>query len=136
MKKPAVIVSLLLLTLISAPASAVEPPRPESIAELMSFKLVRGMTNFATAIVELPKQTYITTRTHGPIGYVVGPIKGLGMSLYRGLIGATETIFFMVPQPGYYDPMIQPTYVWEGWDDIRAERISKAQTENEQKPGE
>lgn len=136
MKKPAVIVSLLLLTLISAPALAVEQPRPESIAEMMSFKLVRGVTNFATAIVELPKQTYITTRTHGPIGYVVGPIKGFGMSLYRGLIGATETIFFMVPQPGYYDPMIQPTYVWEGWEDIRAERVSQAQTENEQKPGE
>lgn len=136
MKKPAVIVSLLLLTLISAPASAVEPPRPESIAELMSFKLVRGVTNFATAIVELPKQTYITTRTHGPIGYVVGPIKGFGMSLYRGLIGATETIFFMVPQPGYYDPMIQPTYVWEGWEDIRAERVGQDQTDKEQKPGE
>lgn len=138
MKRPAVIISLLLFTLVSAPAFAVDSPKPESIAEKMSFKLVRGVTNFATAIVELPKQTILTSRTHGDIGYVVGPIKGVGMTLYRGLIGITETLFFMVPQPGYYDPMIEPTYVWEGWEDIRADRIDapSPQTEKDQKSGE
>jgi hypothetical protein len=25
----------------------------------------------------------------------------------------------MVPQPGYYDPMIDPAYVWEGWEPKR-----------------
>lgn len=129
--------TLLLATFLSVPAFAIESPKPESIAEKMSFKLVRGVTNFATAIVELPKQTYLTSRNHGPVGYVVGPIKGLGMTLYRGFIGISETIFFMVPQPGYYDPMIEPTYVWEGWEDIRAER-GEAVAEppaKEQKPG-
>jgi len=114
---------------------AMDSPRPESIAEKMSFKLVRGVTNFATAIVELPKQTILTTRTHGTIGYVVGPIKGVGMTLYRGFIGISETLFFMVPQPGYYDPMIEPTYVWEGWEDIRAD-ATVAQSAKEQKSGE
>jgi len=135
MKKPVIIITLLLATLVTNAAMAMDSPRPESIAEKMSFKLVRGVTNFATAIVELPKQTILTTRTHGTIGYVVGPIKGVGMTLYRGFIGISETLFFMVPQPGYYDPMIEPTYVWEGWEDIRAD-ATVAQSANEQKTGE
>lgn len=135
MKKPVIIITLLLATLVTNAAMAMDSPRPEAIAEKMSFKLVRGVTNFATAIVELPKQTILTTRTHGTIGYVVGPIKGVVMTLYRGLIGVTETVFFMVPQPGYYDPMIEPTYVWEGWEDIRAD-ATVTQSVNEQKSGE
>lgn len=138
MKRPAVILSLLLFTLVSVPAFAIDSPKPESIAEKMSFKLVRGVTNIATAIAELPKQTYLTARTHGPVGYVVGPIKGVGMSLYRGFIGISETLLFMVPQPGYYDPMIDPTYVWEGWEDIRADKsdTTTATMGKDQKSGE
>lgn len=121
MKKffPAIAISLLML--MSVPAFAADMPKPESIAEKMSFKLVRGVTNFVTAIVEVPKQTIITGNNHGAIGYVVGPMKGVGMTLYRGFIGLTETIFFMVPQPGYYDPMIDPEFVWQGWESPRAE---------------
>lgn len=114
----AVIVSVALLAPLQA--SATEAPKPESIAEKMSFKLVRGITNIATSIVEIPKQTYLTGRNHGPIGYVVGPIKGVGMTLYRGFIGTVETIFFLVPQPGYYDPMIDPEFVWKGWEHPKA----------------
>jgi putative exosortase-associated protein (TIGR04073 family) len=109
--------------LASLPAFATETPKPESIAEKMSFKLVRGMTNIATSIVELPKQTYLTGRTHGAVGYVVGPIKGTVMTLYRGLIGLTETLFFLVPQPGYYDPMIDPEFVWKGWENPKTELV-------------
>ncbi|NVO00904.1 MAG: exosortase system-associated protein, TIGR04073 family [Geobacteraceae bacterium] len=106
---------------VTYPAFATEAPKPESIAEKMSFKLVRGATNFFTSIAELPKQTIITGRNHGAIGYVIGPIKGVGMTLYRGFIGLTETVFFMVPQPGYYDPMMDPEFVWQGWRDNRGE---------------
>lgn len=114
-------VAISLNFLISIPAFATEMPKPESIAEKMSFKLVRGATNFATAIVELPKQTILTGRNHGAVGYcLVGPIKGVGMTLYRGLIGLTEAVFFLVPQPGYYDPMMEPEFVWQGWSEQRA----------------
>lgn len=114
-------VAFMISSLVAVPAFANEMPKPESIAEKMSFKLVRGATNFFTSIVELPKQTILTSRNHGNVGYVVGPIKGVGMTMYRAFIGVTETIFFMVPQPGYYDPMIEPEFVWQGWDDQRGE---------------
>lgn len=127
-------VAILLNFLISIPAFATEMPKPESIAEKMSFKLVRGATNFVTAIVELPKQTILTGRNHGAVGYVVGPIKGVGMTLYRGLIGLTEAAFFLVPQPGYYDPMMEPEFVWQGWDEQRAELPPEEETAKPQEP--
>ena len=79
------------------------------IAEKMAVKFTRGIANTATCIVELPKQTMLTVRDMGGVGYVVGPAKGVIMTLYRGIIGMTEALFFLVPQPGYYDPMIEPS---------------------------
>lgn len=127
MKKLLPAIAISIFTLVTVPAFASEMPKPESIAEKMSFKLVRGVTNFTTAIVELPKQTILTARNHGTIGYVTGPIKGVGMTLYRGFIGLTETIFFLVPQPGYYDPMMDPEFVWHGWENPRAEVTPSAE---------
>ena len=121
MRIVAVAVTLVVLCGLSLPAFAQEEARPEAVVEKMSFKLIRGVTNAATSIAEIPKQSILTVRTHGKVGYVVGPLKGLGMALYRALIGATETVFFLVPQPGYYDPMIEPVYVWEGWEERRAD---------------
>jgi len=125
--------ALITASILAAPAFATEPPKPESIAEKMSFKLVRGVTNIATSIVELPKQTYLTGRNHGAIGYVVGPIKGAGMTLYRCFIGITETLFFLVPQPGYYDPMIDPEFVWKGWENPKTESV-KIDVETQKSP--
>jgi putative exosortase-associated protein (TIGR04073 family) len=136
MKKLFLAVTISMLTLLTVPALAADIPKPESIAEKMSFKLVRGVTNFATSIAELPKQTIITGRVHGPVGYVVGPLKGVGMTFYRCFIGLTETIFFMVPQPGYYDPMIDPEFVWQGWENPRDASPMTGEQPAEQKSGE
>lgn len=101
-------------------SGAAETKKPESIAEHMATKFVRGVTNVTTAVVEIPKQTYKTSQANGPIGLVTGPPKGFLMALYRGLIGVTETVFFMVPQPGYYDEMIDPEFVWQDWQPAQA----------------
>jgi putative exosortase-associated protein (TIGR04073 family) len=93
--------------------------QPEMIAEKMAIKFTRGIANTFTSIVELPKQTIITGRDMGAVGYIIGPIKGVGMTLYRGVIGVAETVFCMVPQPGYYDPMMDPEFVWQGWEPKR-----------------
>ncbi len=116
MKKILLINLLLLSVMFTLPYAATAEQLPESIGEKMAIKLTRGLANTATCIVELPKQTILTVRDMGAIGYVIGPIKGVGMTLYRGFIGVAETAFFGIPQPGYYDPMISPTYVWEGWE--------------------
>ncbi|MDA8413250.1 MAG: exosortase system-associated protein, TIGR04073 family [Desulfobacteraceae bacterium] len=120
MKRTAFVPLLLLAVLLIKPLSANSEQLPETIVEKMSIKLSRGVANTFTGIAELPKQTILTGRDMGTVGYVViGPLKGIGMTLYRTFIGLTETVFFAVPQPGYYDPMIEPAYVWDGWEPKR-----------------
>lgn len=119
MKKVILFSALLLACVATHPNVVRADQQPEMIAEKMAVKLTRGIANTLTSIVELPKQTVLTARDMGAAGYVVGPIKGVGMTLYRGFIGIAEAVFFMVPQPGYYDPMIDPPYVWQGWEPKR-----------------
>lgn len=109
----------LLAVMLTVPVLAGADQKPESIAEKMTVKFARGVANAATCPIELPKQTILTIRDMGAPGIVVGPLKGIAMTVYRGFIGAMEVAFFLVPQPGYYDPMIDPAYVWEGWEPKR-----------------
>jgi putative exosortase-associated protein (TIGR04073 family) len=111
--------SLLSIVFLTAPIVVFAEQQPEMILEKMAVKLTRGLANTTTAFLEFPKQTILSIEEMGPVGIVVGPLKGIGMTLYRGFIGATETIFFPVPQPGYYDSTIDPAYVWEGWEPKR-----------------
>lgn len=119
MKKVLLLSALLSAFVLMGPALATADQQPEMIAEKMAIKFVRGITNTVTSVVELPKQTILTGRDLGPVGYIIGPIKGVGMTFYRGVIGVAETLFCMVPQPGYYDPMIDPEFVWQGWEPKR-----------------
>jgi putative exosortase-associated protein (TIGR04073 family) len=119
MKNMLMISALLVAFALLGPTLATAEQQPEMIAEKMSIKFVRGITNAVTSIVELPKQTILTGRDMGAVGFVIGPIKGVGMTFYRGIVGLTEAVFCMVPQPGYYDPMIDPEYVWQGWEPKR-----------------
>jgi len=124
-----VALSLFMSMSVAASVFAQEAQRSDVIVEKMAFKFVRGVTNAATCIVELPKQTYLTVRDRGGIGYVIGPLKGIGMTLYRAFTGASETALFLVPQPGYYDSMISPDYVWKGWEDVRPEPSRQKESE-------
>jgi putative exosortase-associated protein (TIGR04073 family) len=130
MKKVLLLSAFLSAFVVMGPGPATADQLPEMIAEKMAIKFTRGITNTVTSIVELPKQTILTGRDMGPVGYIIGPIKGVGMTFYRGVIGIVETVFCMVPQPGYYDPMIDPAYVWQGWEPKRD--TSKAVTEEKQ----
>lgn len=119
MKKLRLLAALLFVFLLAAPFVAFADQQPEMIVEKMAVKFTRGVANVATSVIELPKQTVLTVRDMGGAGYVIGPLKGMGMTLYRAVIGAAEAVFFLVPQPGYYDPMIDPPYVWQGWEPKR-----------------
>lgn len=129
MRRSAMIIPLLVLFCFTVPSFAQETLRSDAVVEKMAFKLVRGVTNVGTSIIEIPKQSYLMVRDRGSIGYVVGPLKGFGMGLYRALIGSVETIFFLVPQPGYYDPIIDPEYVWNGWEKHRTEPVAVQEQE-------
>lgn len=118
--------ALLLVIFFSfaSPVSAEESQPPAAIIEKMAFKFARGVTNIVTCIAEIPKQTINTVNDRGGVGYVIGPLKGIGMTIYRGLVGGVETVFFLVPQPGYYDPMVDPEYVWHGWGGANSDKTA------------
>jgi putative exosortase-associated protein (TIGR04073 family) len=128
MRVYAILFSFLLLLCLVAPGFAEETAKPESIVGKMAYKVTRGVTNVATSVGEIPKQTYLTIRDQGALGCVIGPLKGLGMTIYRGLLGTMETVLFMVPQPGYYDSMTDPEFVWNGWEDRPADYERSVET--------
>jgi putative exosortase-associated protein (TIGR04073 family) len=101
----------------------------------MAFKFTRGITNVVTSPVEFPKQFGLTVRDQGGVGFVIGPLKGAAMLGYRAFIGALETVLFLVPQPGYYDPMMEPDFVWNGWEDKRADHRQDAMEPRQTQPG-
>jgi putative exosortase-associated protein (TIGR04073 family) len=136
MRTKLTLLSLLLLMLLATNCSALEEQQPEAVAEKMAFKLVRGVANVTTSLVEIPKQSYLMVRDRGKVGYLVGPLKGMGMAFYRLFAGVTETVFFAVPQPGYYDSMIYPEYVWQGWQEKRVEPRMQDVVDSAEKRGE
>ena len=119
MKKIFLLSALLVVSAVAMPGRALADQQPEMIMEKMAIKFTRGITNLVTSVAELPKQTVLTSREMGGVGVFVGPVKGVGMTLYRGVIGIAEADFCMVPKPGFYVPMMDPAYVWEGWEPRR-----------------
>ena len=130
------LLTMLLLLFVATSCFAIDGLPPEAIAERMATKLVRGVANVATSLAEVPKQSYLTVKERGGAGYIIGPLKGMGMAFYRLFAGVTETVFFAVPQPGYYDPMIYPEYVWQGWEEKRVEPRKQETAENADRKGE
>lgn len=133
MRTKVTLLSLVLLLLFAGTCFALEETHPEAVTEKMAFKLVRGVANVTTSVVEIPKQSYLMVRDRGKVGYLVGPLKGMGMAFYRLFAGLTETVFFAVPQPGYYDPMVYPEYVWQGWEEKRVEPRKQVDADTEKK---
>lgn len=91
-----------------------EAASPQEVVDGMATKLVRGASNVALGWLELPKQIYITFNEDGVAkGILVGPIKGVGMTLVRTVSGAGETATFFIPYPGFFDPYFEPPYAWQ-----------------------
>ena len=87
---------------------------PQEVVDAMAAKGVRGAANTVTGWLELPKQIYITTKQDGwARGAVIGPVKGIGMTVVRTLVGVGELATFFLAYPDFYSPWLQPAYVWQ-----------------------
>ena len=92
----------------------IENSSPQEVVDGMMTKAGRGLANVTTGWLELPKQIYTTSKEDGIAkGILVGPLKGLGMTLVRTVAGVGEFMTFFVAYPGFYDPFFDPAYVWE-----------------------
>ena len=108
-------VLLLANSLVTEAASYanVDNASPQDVVDGMASKGVRGATNILTGWVEFPKQIYVTGENDGWLrGAVIGPFKGIGMTVIRTVSGAGELLTFFVAYPGFFDPWIEPRFVW------------------------
>ena len=113
------VVAFIVVTLCSSAFAAdayktIEGAAPQEIVDGMAAKGVRGATNIVTGWLEIPKQIYVTGKeTTWLRGAVIGPFKGIGMTVVRTLAGVGELATFFVAYPGFYDPWFEPSYVWQ-----------------------
>jgi putative exosortase-associated protein (TIGR04073 family) len=92
----------------------IENSSPQEVVDGMAGKAGRGLANVTTGWMELPKQIYTTSKEDGTaMGIFLGPLKGLGMTVVRTLSGVGELATFFVAYPGFYDPYLDPPYIWQ-----------------------
>ncbi|AJE04954.1 hypothetical protein GPICK_14615 [Geobacter pickeringii] len=92
----------------------VDNASPQEVVDGMANKFSRGVANTATGWLELPKQVYVTWQESGPTkGILIGPLKGVGMTVVRTLSGVGELATFFVAWPGFFEPYLEPPYVWQ-----------------------
>ena len=75
-------------------------------------KLGRGVLNFFTGPLEIPKRMAMVWRDTDPVtGIVVGGIEGFGWFIARSMTGAYDVLTFPIPVPANYAPLMDPEFV-------------------------
>lgn len=113
---PALLAAAAIVCVPAPRVLAVGDPTPSDICSGAAAKLVRGVTNVVTCPAEIPKQIIRHSRTDGVTGGVVGFFAGIEMTVYRAVTGALEAVLFPVPDPGFYDSLTDPPFVWDEWN--------------------
>ena len=114
-----VLLSLLCVVLVCGSVRAdtyrsVDDASADEIVSGMSGKAARGLVNVATGWLEFPRQIYSNYQDHGAVqGCLVGPFMGIGMMVARTAAGVLELFTFYLAYPGFYDPYLEPQYVWD-----------------------
>ncbi len=76
-------------------------------------KLARGAANVSTGWLEIFKQIKNETEKNGDFaGFFLGPIKGMLKAIGRTAAGVYEVATFIIPIPSYYEPLVEPEFVF------------------------
>lgn len=85
-----------------------------SLADNPIEKLGRGLANTATGWIEVFTTVKRHSEEHGyAAGLLFGLPVGIGRALWRTSVGVYETVTFPVPLPRYYEPIMEPEFVFE-----------------------
>lgn len=76
-------------------------------------KLGRGVAGMVGGVLELPGNMVEETDRHGASGIPVGFAKGLGMIVAREVTGVYEFVTAPIPVPHDYEPVLEPAYPWD-----------------------
>jgi len=96
-------------------AQVVQADQPKSYGAVVGHKLVNGMTNMVTAVLEIPKNIINTTnqnKSNIAYGIVGGMLKGVLNTSGRLISGATDFVTAPIPTQQF----VQPAYIWDDFD--------------------
>lgn len=90
----------------------------EPVEELTAArKLGRGMLSIVTGVLEVPGNMVQEGREHGALyGVTVGLFMGTGKFVARELIGVYEVLTAPFAAPPGYQPILEPEYPWQYFD--------------------
>lgn len=104
-----------LLSAVCVVSSIAQAEPVERYGDVVSRKLLNGMTNITTGAAEIPKNVIIYNNEYNVVfGVLGGSLKGLLHTIGRLGVGMFD--LFTAPIPTY--PIVYPAYVW---DDFYAE---------------
>ncbi len=111
------VVLALIAALIGAPASAradMDYNKDDGDGTKIMKKLGRGLVNDLTFWVELPLAWVDYFDQRDPFTAILwGTADGIVKSGDRGWGGVYETVFFAVPSPRYYKPVLDPETLFQ-----------------------
>lgn len=113
MGRPTITLTLLLMVSFAMPVMAAD-----SYGENTAEKATRGGANILTGWLEVPKQIYQASREYNVlVGITFGTVNGVAHTVARTGAGVYETGTFLIPAPPDYEPVMEPEYVWNEWND-------------------
>lgn len=77
-------------------------------------KLGRGLANTASGWLEIGAEIFRESEKSDTVGalFILSPLKGFLKGIGRTAVGIYETVTFLVPLPGDYQPIIEPEFVF------------------------
>ncbi len=76
------------------------------------YVIGRGFGNILTGWLEVPRGIVYENARIPVVGLISGPVKGLGLTAWRGLAGVTDVLTFGLIPEGLYGSYL-PDFVWE-----------------------
>jgi putative exosortase-associated protein (TIGR04073 family) len=103
---------VLMILVLASPAPAEGPENSPA------RKAGRGLAAMTCGFLELPGNIVKETRERNAAwGFTLGFAKGLGGIVVRELVGVYELLSAPFEAPGGYEPIIQPEFPWDYFDE-------------------
>ncbi len=94
-----------------------------AVAQSAARKAGRGLAAMTCGFLEIPGNIVAETRSRGPAwGFTLGFATGLGKVVVRELVGVYEFVTAPFEIPDGYQPIIQPEFPWDYFEQPAARR--------------
>jgi putative exosortase-associated protein (TIGR04073 family) len=102
------------------------PALSQAVEYTAARKAGRGLAAMTTGFLEIPGNMVAESRKHGAgAGVPLGFVFGLGKLVIRELVGVYEFLSSPFEAPAGFEPIIEPEFPWDYFDDNGAPSSGK-----------